>query len=450
MAVQHIHIIGIGGSGASGVARYLHSLGFKVTGSDRDRARTASLKNLGLTVFDDHHATNISAPDLVLFSPGVYAADDELAAAKRQKIPILPWQEFIGRYLDRRPGRGFMVAGTFGKGSTAAIVAHILEAAYLDPLAILGVENIDWGSNVRVGLGDGWILEADEYNRHFLHFHPNYVCVTSLEHEHITTYPTYDDYVAGFAQFMAGLREPKAVVVKRGLPVERIMPTGLSALTFGLNDGADVEGSIRESTVDGSRFTLSAPSFDLNQYELRLGVPGRLHIENAIGAAALALAAGVGIGAIDAGLASFKGLRRRFEVVRTGAHVTIYDYAHTPDRMRPVIEQARQLFPGRRAVILFEPHLYSRTAHFLAGFRQVLTIADRAYVTDIFPSREARSDLARTINARQLTDGLGDRVVYAGTVEQGIEAVRKARTERDVVLVLGAGPIQSAAGVLAR
>lgn len=448
MAVQHIHIIGIGGSGASGVARYLQTLGFIVSGSDTNRARVAALKNGGIKVFDQHRAENISRPDLVLFSPGVYAAEHEFAAAKQKEIPVLPWQEFIGRYLDRRPGRGFMVAGTYGKGSTAAILAHILEAAYLDPLAILGVEDIAWGSNIRPGLGEGWVLEADEYNRHFLNFHPHYAGITSLEHEHLATYPTFDDYVAAFAQFVAGLREPKAVVVKHGLPTNRLVPAGTAVTTYGLDRGATVQGRIIESTIDGSRFTISAPTRDVSEQELRLAVPGRLHVENAVGAAALALVAGVGISAVNAGLAQFKGLRRRFEVVHSGSYVTIFDFGNLPKRIGNVIAETRSLFPGRRVVVLFEPHLYSRTKQHLAEFKAVLATADRAYVTDIFPSREANSQLAATVHSRALIDGVPERVSYVGTLEQGLITVAQARTERDVVLVLGSGPIQSAAGRL--
>lgn len=451
MAAQRVHIIGIGGSGASGVARYLHAIGFTVTGSDAERPRTVGLKQIGLAIADSHAPANVDHPDLVLTTPGLFAADTELQAAKDQGVPIMSWQEFVGRYLDRRPGKGVMVAGTYGKGSTAAIVGHILTAAYLDPLVILGVEDTAWGSNLRLGFGNFWVMEADEYNRNFLHYHPAYAGLTSFEHEHISTYPTFADYGQGFLAFFNGLRDPKAVVAKRTASIDaargKIVPN--DAISYSLDADADVRGTVVKESIDGSTFTVSAPRFNLKDEEFHLRVPGRIHIENAVGAIALTMAAGVSAGAVHAGLGSFQGLKRRFELVRTGPNVTIFDYAHTPDRMTAVIEQARSLFTGRRLLVLFEPHLYSRTMQLADGFRQVLATADRAYVTDIYPSREARSELGQTIHSRDLAAAGQDRVIYAGSLSAGIEAVRQARTERDVLLVFGAGPIQGAADVLA-
>ncbi|MBI4092401.1 MAG: hypothetical protein HY420_00575 [Candidatus Kerfeldbacteria bacterium] len=452
MPGQRIHIIGIGGSGASGLARYLHSIGFEVSGSDIERDRTVALKQLGLKIADSHSATNIESPDLVLISPGVFAADKELAAAKRKNTPVLSWQEFMGKYLTRRPGKGFMVAGTFGKGSTAAILTHILEAAYLNPLAILGVEDVSWKSNLQAGFGDFWVLEADEYNRHFHHFHPSYALLTSLEHEHLSTYPTFDDYLAGFATFFQGMAEPKVVVVKRTPAIDaaqnKLLPTG-GAITFSMTEEADVRGKLLKSDLSGSLFEVTAPRFNLAVRQFHLPVPGWIHVENAVGAMALSLAAGISENALPAGLATFRGLRQRFEVVQTGPYVTIYDYAHTPDRISPLIAQARQLFPGRRVIVLFEPHLYSRTLQFREEFTKVLLEADRSYITDIHPSREALSDLGKSIHSKDLTVNAGEKIVYAGTRDQGVELVLKNRTERDVVLVVGAGPIQYAAARLA-
>lgn len=451
MPAQRVHIVGIGGSGASGVARYLQGIGFTVTGSDSDRSRTVGLKQLGISVMDSHVPENVGQADMVLTTPGLFAAETEVAAARTKGIPVLTWQEFLGRYLERRPGKGFMVAGTFGKGSTAAIVSHILAAAYLDPLSILGVEDIGWHSNLRLGFGEFWVAEADEYNRNFLAFHPSYVCLTSLEHEHVSTYPTYAEYLAGFKGFFNGMRDPKIVVAKRSLSIdaERGKSVPTDAISYSLTEAADVRGEIIHESVTGSRFKVTASKFNVHDLELNLKVPGRIHVENAVGAIALTLAAGISPNAITAGLGTFAGLRRRFEVVAAGSHVTVFDYAHTPDRMRAVIQQVRSLYPKRRIIVLFEPHLYSRTLQLLDSFRQVLQLVDLAYVVDIYPSREAVSDLIKSVSSRDVTKDGGDRIVYAGTLKEGIEAVRKARTERDVLIVFGAGPIQIEADSLA-
>jgi len=450
MPAQHVHIVGIGGSGASGVARYLHAIGFTVSGSDADRERTVSLKRLGMTIADSHRSENIASPDMVLTTPGLYAADDELAAAKKRKIPVVSWQEFLGRYLARRPGKGLMVAGTFGKGSTAAVASHILAAAYLDPLVILGVEDAAWGSNLRLGFGSFWVAEADEYNRNFHHYHPAYAALTSFEHEHISTYPTFEEYGAGFQTFFEGMADPRIVVAKRTGSIEAargsVVPK--DAISYSLDDDAEVRGTLVEETSTGSRFTVTAPRFNLKDEEFTLNVPGRFHVENAVGAIAVTMAAGVSVGAAHAGLASFKGLKRRFEVVRHGPNVTIFDYAHTPERMDAVITQTRAIFPGRRLIVLFEPHLYSRTLQLRDGFRKTLASVDRAYVVDIFPSREARSDLAANIHSRDLIADENGPASYVGALTAGLDAVRAVRTERDVVIVFGAGPIQSAADAL--
>ncbi|MFH0828837.1 MAG: Mur ligase family protein [Candidatus Kerfeldbacteria bacterium] len=445
MEKNKVHIVGIGGCGASGVARYLKALGMEVTGSDSDRARTVGLKTAGIPVEDAHSAGNIGNPDVVLFSPGVFAAARELSTARRKKIPVLTWQEFLGKFLSRRTGDSFMVAGTFGKGSTAAILGHILAAAYLDPLAILGVDDLSWDSNIRIGSGP-WLLEADEYDRHFHFFHPSYTVLTSLEHEHVSTYKTFESYVDAFARFFRSMKQPHAVVAKRTPSIDantkRLFPNG--AITYSISDDADVRGTISSESAEGSRFMLHSPKFSVEHREFEIRVPGRIHVENAVGAIALALAAGIDINAANAGLATFRGLKSRYEVVRHGAFTTIFDYAHTPDRIRPVIEHTKKLFPGKRIIVLFEPHLYSRTKQYLGEFTAVLREANRSYVTDIFPSREAKSPLRKKVHAKDLTKDGGDRVLYVGSLENGISTIERNRTERDVVLVLGAGPVQFA------
>ncbi len=445
MGMKKVHIIGIGGSGASGVARYLHALGIPVTGSDSDRSRTVALKAMGMSIADSHGPKNIVDADVVLYSPGVFAAAPEIAAARRKGIPVLTWQEFIGRFLAKRPGDGFMVAGTYGKGSTAAILAHILAAGYRDPLAILGVDDLAWRGNLRTGTGPSWVLEADEYDRHFHYFRPSYAILTSLEHEHVSTFPTFESYVDAFTEFFRSMRPPRCIVAKRTPSIDqyasRLFPKGVA--TYSIAGDADVRGVIVKETAEGTNFTVASERFGLPSREFEVKVPGRIHVENAVGAIALTLAAGLDANAANAGLATFKGLTSRFEVVTNGLFTTVFDYAHTPDRIRPVIEQARKLFPGKRVIALFEPHLYSRTKQYMSEFTAVLRTADRAYITDIFPSREARSRLRNRVHARDLAAGDG-RVSYAGSLAEGIHAVQSSRTDRDVVLVLGAGPIQYA------
>lgn len=443
--MKKVHIIGIGGSGASGVARYLHALGIAVTGSDSDRSRTVRLKAEGMSIADSHGPKNIVDADVVLYSPGVFAAASEIASARRKGMPLLTWQEFLGRFLAKRPGDGFMVAGTYGKGSTAAILAHILAAGYRDPLAILGVDDLAWRGNLRTGTGPSWILEADEYDRHFHFFRPSFAILTSLEHEHVSTFPTFESYVEAFAEFFRSMRLPRRVVAKRTESIDRyasrLFPKGVT--TYSITEDADVKGTIVSETPEGTRFTVVSDRFGLPSREFEVKVPGRIHVENAVGAIALSLAAGLDANAANAGLATFKGLTSRFEVVTNGPFTTVFDYAHTPDRIRPVIEQTKKLFPGKRVIALFEPHLYSRTKQYMQEFTAVLRTSDRAFVTDIFPSREARSRLRNKVHARDLA-GTDSRVSYVGALAEGIRSVQSSRTERDVVLVLGAGPIQYA------
>lgn len=450
MGMRSVHIIGIGGSGASGVARYLHALGMSVTGSDSDRSRTVQLKAAGMVIADAHAAGNIGNPDAVLMSPGVFGAAAEVAAARRKGIPVLTWQEFLGGFFTKRDGDGFMVAGTYGKGSTASILTHILAAGYRDPLAILGVDDLAWQGNLRLGAGPSWVLEADEYDRHFHFFRPSYALLTGLEHEHVSTFPTFESYVDAFAKFFRSMRAPKRIVAKRTDTIDRyssrLFPKG--AITYSITGDADVRGTIISESHEGTRFTVTSRRFGLSDREFAVKVPGMIHAENAVGALALSLAAGLDANAANAGLATFKGLASRFEVVSDGSFTTVFDYAHTPDRIRPVIAQAKKLFPGKRVVAVFEPHLYSRTKQYLKEFAAVLGTADRAYVVDIFPSREAPLKSRYKVHARMLASKDGS-VAYAGTLADGIRAVQESRTNRDVVLVLGAGPIQYAGRTLA-
>lgn len=390
LAGRRIHFVGVGGVGVSALAELACRRGAVVTGSDlKDSAALDRLRSAGVVIFPPgHRAEYASVADLVVYTSACPSDHVELVAARRTGVPTMRRAEFLAASVADR--RTVAIAGAHGKTTTTAMTGAALVAAGLDPTILVGGYLREGGANLRVGAGPYAVVEADEYDRSFLALDPFVALVNNIDREHLDIYRDLDDLRATFAAFadrvpaggvvLLGADDAEAASLRSRLrsPVR----------TFGLSESADVRAIDVKPDSIGSRFTLVVDG--VRAGEIGLQVPGLHNVRNALGAAAAALACGADPESIARGLSSFRGVGRRFERLgeRDGTLV-VDDYAHHPSEMRATIAAARLVEPGRRLVVLFQPHLYSRTRDLAADFAVELAAADVALLAPIYGSREA-------------------------------------------------------------
>ena len=427
-ALQHVCFLGIGGIGMSGLARYFHRRGIRVSGYDKtETGLTKTLAAAGIRI--DYHEAVDHLPtdiDLFVYTPAVpdshpafaYFAQRGLTAHKRAEV--LGWISAEGRTL--------AVAGTHGKTTTSCLLAHLLHHGGCSATAFLGGVAANFGSNYVPGTTDWVVVEADEYDRSFLHLRPEAAVILSMDPDHLDIYgdaaTIQREGYGAFAQCVT-----HALYVRHGLQDE-VPNQG----TFGLGAGEVRAENIR--VVEG-RFRFDYVSEELRLTDLEMTLPGRHNIENATAAIRLALFAGLAPDTIAGGLTSFRGIYRRFEkLYEDDRTVYIDDYAHHPTELRAAIATARDLYPGRRLTGIFQPHLYSRTRDFREGFMEALDTLDELWLLPIYPAREL--PLAG-VRSEMLLDGLSRTKATLLTPNE-VAAKIKARRP-DVLLTLGAGDI---------
>jgi len=439
-----VHLIGVGGAGMLALAALLVRRGATVTGSDRspERAR-ALLGPLGVRVGPDDDPAQVRGAAVVVISAAVAEGHPELEAARAAGIPIVKRAVALGEWVNR--GTVAAVAGTHGKTTTTTLLTHILAAADLDPVGLVGGTVPEWGGNVRPGGSELYVVEADEYDRSFHALTPDVAIVTNLEADHLDIYGTLEAVRESFEHFLAGVRQGGHVVVCADDPGASALASSVpGALTaYGLSAGAELRGVDVQASGTGVRARVFERGVDRG--EVALGVPGLHNLRNALGAAAAARALGVEWPAIREGLARFRGVQRRFQRLGVARGVEVVDdYAHHPTEIREVLRAARTAVPeGGRLVALFQPHLYSRTRDFAAEFGAELAAADLAFVTDVYPARE-----------RPIQGVTGERVVEAGRAVGGEvryhpdlatlgAAVVPLLRAGDLCITLGAGSIET-------
>ena len=393
---RRIHFVGIGGIGMSGIAELLANLGYDVSGSDaRASSVTARLKDLGVRVFIGHDAANIGDADVVVVSSAISRTNPETAEAMRRNIPVIPRAEMLAELMRLR--YGIAIAGAHGKTTTTSMVALVLERAGLDPTAVIGGRLSAFGSNARLGRGDYVVAEADESDRSFLKLSPSIAVITNIDHEHMESYGSWDDLQQAFVDFANKVPFYGAVIAcADDEPVRGILPRiTRRVMTYGL-EGADghavaaVTGHGMTLEAFGSRASVRHSKADgvTELGELRLRVPGRHNLLNAIGAVALGIEVGIAFPKIAAALAEFQGAERRFQ--RLGEEdgvLVVDDYGHHPTEIAAVIAAARAGI-DRRLVVVFQPHRYSRTQALMKEFGGALSGADEIVLTDIYAAGE--------------------------------------------------------------
>jgi UDP-N-acetylmuramate--alanine ligase len=431
--IQHIYFLGIGGIGMSALARYFHDRGVDVSGYDRTPSPiTRALQEEGIQVRFDQDPGQIPADTrLVVYTPAIPQGSPLMEAARERQLPMMKRSEVLGGITRDLPC--IAVAGTHGKTTVCAMLAHILKTAGIPAEALMGGIAVNYNSNYLGAKDPLWIIaEADEFDRSFLHLQPLLATITSMDADHLDIYGTRDRLRESFGLFAGRVREGGKLLLRKGLE----LPEGRRGeiLTYALEEGADyMAGAIR---VEDGRYVADFRG-RLDLPGLLLGVPGRHNVENALAAAALAAQAGAAPEAIRQALGTFLGVRRRFETCyKDAATVYIDDYAHHPGELRACIETARELYPGWSVTGIFQPHLYSRTRDLAWEFADSLAMLDELLLMDIYPARE---EPIPGVNSRMLLGRvpLGNKhLVDMDQLMQRLEAKRPA-----VLLTMGAGDI---------
>lgn len=453
--MKHVHLIGIGGSGLSAIARVLQESGYVVTGSDRTLSPLAQeLMRAGVKVAIGHAAENIQGADLVVRSSAIPDDNPEVQAACAAGIPVLKRAEFLSRLMSGQIG--IAVAGTHGKTTTTAMIAWIFTRLGKDPSYIIGGVSKDLGSNAHAGSSPYFIIEADEYDRMFLGLEPNMIVLTALEYDHPDCFPTPDNYRQAFLDFTSRLKPGGALLAclddegtQALLP--RISPT-LELWTYGASPEANYQaGEVALNAKGGASFTaFFRPPAGTSQLlaQVNLQVPGRHNLYNALAALAAAHRMGLPAGQAAQALADFTGTGRRFDLQGEANNIVIIDdYAHHPTEIRATLAAARDRYPQRRLWAVWQPHTYSRTQSLLQEFALSFQDADRVLITAIYGAREQNASFSA---GEIVTKIPGQKAVYVPELEQAAAYLLQQLQSGDVLLVLSAGDAdQISAGVLA-
>lgn len=439
---QRIHLIGIGGSGMSGIAEVLLSSGYAVSGSDwKCSAVTERLRNLGAIIYDGHKTENVQGAHVVVISSAVHAENLEVMEAHRLKIPVIPRAEMLAELM--RLKYGIAVAGAHGKTTTTSMVASVLAAADLDPTFVVGGRVNHAGSNARVGQGEYMVVEADESDRSFLLLAPVIAVVTTIDREHIDQYSSLEEIQDTFLQFANRVPFYGAVILCLDEPnVQAILSrVKRPVITYGTSSQADLVISDVKLLGLSSEFRLKYHGDDLGIFRLK-SPPGIHNVRNAAAAATVGLSLNVPADLIRAGLARFAGVGRRFEVKGTFAGITLIDdYGHHPAEIRATLDAARGC-DFKRLLVLFQPHRYSRTEALWEDFRSSFNQADILVMTDIYAAGEAPTE---GITGERLAEAISmaghKNVVYSSTMQAAVEYMLREAQPGDAVMTIGAGSV---------
>jgi len=444
---QHIHFVGIGGIGMSGIAEVLANLGFRVSGSDQKKSEvTDRLEALGVEVTEGHAAENVGDAHVVVRSTAVRDDNPEITEARRQSIPVIPRAEMLAELMRMKPYT-VAVAGSHGKTTTTSMVATVLGTAGLDPTFVVGGIVRSYRSNARLGKSELMVVEADESDRSFLMLTPMIAVVTNIDREHMDYYHDMEDVRKCFADFVNKVPFYGAAVLCLDDPhVQAVIPkVERRRITYGMSAQADI--SAHEITYDqsfGSSFTVWRGIDVLGRVNLR--VPGKHNVYNSLGAIAVGLELDVPFEKIAEALGEFTGADRRFQFKGDEKGITVVDdYGHHPTEIKATLSAARIGAPNRRIVVLFQPHRYTRTNDLMDEFASAFNNADVLMVTDIYAASETPIE---GVNAEILTGRIKSyghkNAEYIGDLGGSAEKLADIVREGDLVITLGAGSVHRA------
>ncbi|MDU0968589.1 MAG: UDP-N-acetylmuramate--L-alanine ligase [Actinomycetaceae bacterium] len=446
MTTHHFHLIGAGGAGMSVVGELLTARGLVVTGSDQqDSAALDRVRRSGATVWVGHDPDHVDPDATIVVSSAIRESDPELALARSRGQRVIHRSQALALAA---AGMDFVaVAGTHGKTTTSGMIAAALIEAGEDPSFAVGSVVTGIGSGAHLGSGRVFVAEADESDGSFLNYSPTVAVVTNIEPDHLDHYGTVQAFEQAFADFAQRIVPGGSLVTCADDPGARALAQSVAdsvrVVTFGTSPapaGAARHLALTDITEDATGSTATV-TIDQAQFTLCVPVPGAHNVLNAAAALAAGIELGVDTEAMIAGLAAFKGTGRRFEFRGEAGGVRVFDdYAHHPTEVRALVEQARLAAGDGRVLVLFQPHLYSRTRNFAADFADALRVADDAVVADIYGSRE---DPIEGVSSRLITDHLGPGA-YGGPLKDAARILADRAREGDVVVTVGAGSVTEA------
>ncbi|RLB79201.1 MAG: UDP-N-acetylmuramate--L-alanine ligase [Deltaproteobacteria bacterium] len=441
--IKHIHFIGIGGIGMSGIAELLVNLGYQVSGSDlKESSVTRRLEKLGAKVYLGHSPEQAEGADVVVYSSAVKENNPEIQYARERAIPVIPRAEMLAELM--RLKYGVAIAGAHGKTTTTSMVASILTRGGLDPTVVIGGRLDIWGgSNAKLGEGDFLVAEADESDGSFLALSPTIVVVTNIDREHMDHYGDMDSLRDTFVQFMNKVPFYGACVICFDCEeIQGIVPRIRKRyLSYGLSSQADLRATALRKTNYGSEFEILYQSKSMGL--IQVGMPGEHNVLNALAAVGVGLELGLDVDVIKEGLKDLGVLGRRFQIKGNEAGVTVMDdYGHHPTEIQATLNTARECWPDKRLVVVFQPHRYTRTKDLYDRFVKSFNQADVLVLTPIYPAGEDPLD---GVDAQWLAKGIKEHghkdVTTVGNNEAAVaELVRKVK-KGDMVITLGAGDV---------
>jgi UDP-N-acetylmuramate--alanine ligase len=455
--VKRIHFVGVGGAGMSGIAEVLANQGYEVSGSDlAPSPTTRRLTEKGVRVTIGHAAANVQNADAVVVSTAVKEDNPEVVAARERHVPVVPRAQMLAELM--RIKQGIAIAGTHGKTTTTSLVASCLAEGGFDPTFVIGGRLNSAGANARLGQGDYLVAEADESDASFLFLSPVISVVTNIDADHMDTYgQDFERLKQAFVDFINRLPFYGVAVVCIDDPhVRAILPAiAKQVVTYGCTEGYAADANIRAENVrasaDGSgrmHFDCVRTNGSVSRFAVTLNLPGEHNVRNALAAIAIATEVGAGDTAIQKALAEFNGVDRRFQrygevaLAGGGSFTLIDDYGHHPTEMAATLAAARGAFPGRRIVLAFQPHRYSRTRDCFEDFVKVLAGTDVLLLAEVYPAGEApivAAD-ARAL-ARALRVSSNIEPIFVEDIATMPQAILAAAQDGDVVITLGAGSI---------
>ncbi len=454
--VKHLHFVGIGGSGMNGIAEVLLNLGFQVSGSDLvESAATRRLKKLGAKVYLGHAAQNLTNADVVVVSTAVGKDNPEVLAARERRIAVVPRAMMLTELMRLR--QGIAVAGTHGKTTTTSLTASVLAKGGLDPTFVIGGKLNSSGTNARLGTGEFIVVEADESDASFLHLQPILAVITNIDADHMETYGhDFEKLKQAFVEFVEHLPfYGRAMLCIDDANVREILPRiSKPVTTYGLSEDAQIRAANVRHQGGRMHFTAlcrqGGGGDTPRDIDVTLNLAGMHNVLNALAAIAIALEVGVADAAIVAALAEFQGVGRRFQrygevaLPDGGSFTLIDDYGHHPAEMVATLEAVRGAFPGRRLVLAFQPHRYTRTRDLFEDFVKVLCSVDALLLAEVYPAGESPIVAA---DGRALMHALRvagqNEAVFVEDIQLMPQAIMQMARAGDVVVTMGAGSIGS-------
>lgn len=439
--IRKLHFIGIGGAGMSGIAEILFNLGFEVAGSDSTPSEvTEYLDNLGVTIAGEHVASNVADVDVVVISSAVGEDNPEVIEARKRGIPVIKRAEMLGELMRLKYSIG--ISGTHGKTTTTSMIGKILQNGNYQPTLIVGGIVAGLGTGAALGSGDYLVAEADEYDKSFLKMFPTVAVINNIEADHLDCYDDMDDLLNSFIIYANRVPFYGNVVISADDANCKSIAERITRpmVTFGIESEADYR-AVNIQFVDGhTMFGIDYRGDLLGEVVLRL--PGRFNVYNALGAIAACHQLEVPFTTIADGLLKFNGVSRRFELIGEVNNIRLYDdYAHHPTEIAATLDMAKSHF-DRRVIVVYQPHLYSRTQLFATDFAKALSIADRVVLTDIYPAREEPIEgvTSQLIKSEAARLGLGD-YDYVGVKANAVAHLANMARPNDLIITMGAGSI---------